>query len=178
MEVYGNVDALKGAIEKKYSSKIKAVEKEKEKQLVDIGKELKKKIEVLKLQMKTMTDAESKKAYSMILSGEKLKAKKEFEEKRESLIEAVFKEAMKRAKKVAHSDDYMEYVKKNMPDGGLQVVGDSDYYKKEFPGLNVDDSIVGMKFMSDDLIYDVTVDNMITSKKDVLRQEVSKILFG
>ena len=33
MEIFGNVEALKGAIEKKYSLEIKKIEKEKEKQV-------------------------------------------------------------------------------------------------------------------------------------------------
>lgn len=179
MEIYGNVEALKGAIEKKYSSKIKEVEKETEKQLAEIDKELKKKLELLKARMKTTTDAEVKKTHSMILSSEKLKAKKEFEEKREALIDEVFKKAEKKALKIAHSKEYMDYVKSNVPEKeGIDAIGDGEYYKKEFPKLKVDKSIVGIKFESEGVIYDFTLNNIIASKKDVLRQEVSKILFS
>ena len=60
---------------------------------------------------------------------------------------------------------------------GIDVTGDGAYYKKEFPELEVDKSIVGIKFESEEVIYDFTLNNMIASKKDILRQEVSKILF-
>ena len=82
MEVYGNVEALKKAIEKKYSSMVKDIEKEKAEQLAEIGKELKGKLELLKSHAKTERDAEVKKTSSMISSSAKLSAKKEFEEKR------------------------------------------------------------------------------------------------
>ena len=80
MEVFGNIEALKKAIESKYSSIIKDAEKEKQKQLAEIDKELKKELELLRSHMKTEIDAESKKAGSMILSSAKLASKKEFEE--------------------------------------------------------------------------------------------------
>jgi vacuolar-type H+-ATPase subunit E/Vma4 len=179
MEVFGNVEALRKAIEKKYASKIKGIEKDKEKQLAEIDKELKKKLGLLDSHMKTVTNAEVKKTHSMILSSEKLTAKKEFEEKREALIEAIFKEAGKKAKKVVHTDEYLDFVKKSMPkEENLAIIGDSDKYKKDFPGLEVDKAIVGLKFESEQVIYDFTLDNIISSKKDILRHEVSKILFN
>lgn len=179
MEMFGNVEALKKAIEKKYSSKIKEVEKDRDRQIEGINKELKKEFDLIGLRMKTVTDAAIKKTHSMILSSEKLKAKKEFEEKREALIYEIFRKAEKKTGKIAHSKEYVDYVKKNMPKAkGLVVKGDSTYYKKEFPKLKTDKNIVGVKFESEDVIYDFTLDNMINSKKDVLRQEVSKILFS
>jgi len=179
MEVFGNVEALKKAIEKKYASIIKDAEKEKEKQLAEIDRELKGKLELLRSHMKTEIDAETKKAGSMILSAAKLTSKKEFEEKRESMIESVFEKAMKKAKDIAHSKDYTAFVKKNMPGTkGLSITGDSDYYSKVFPELKVDRNIIGVKFESERLVYDFTLDNIIASKKDILRHEVSKILFS
>lgn len=179
MEVFGNVEALKKAIEKKYSSMIKDIEKEKEEQLAEIDKELKKKLELLRPHMKTEIDAEVKKTTSMISSAAKLKAKKEFEEKREAIIESVFEKAMKKAKDIAHSKDYTDFVKKNMPGTkGLSATGDSDYYKKVFPELKVDRNIIGVKFESERLVYDFTLDSIIASKRDILRHEVSKILFA
>jgi vacuolar-type H+-ATPase subunit E/Vma4 len=179
MEVFGNVEALKKAIEKKYSSMIKDIEKEKETQLVEIDKELKKKLGLLRSHMKTETDAETKKAGSMILSAAKLQAKKEFEEKREAIIESIFDKAKKKAKDVAHSSEYTDFVKKNMPDTkGLSVIGDSDYYSKLFPDLKIDKKIIGVKFEAEGVVYDFTLDSIIASKKDILRHEVSKILFA
>lgn len=179
MEVFGNIEALKKAIERKYASIVKDAEKEKEKQLAGIDRELKGKLELLRSHMKTEGDAEVKKTTSMISSAAKLKAKKEFEEKREAMIESVFEKAMKKAKDIAHSKDYTDFVKKNVPDTkGLSAVGDSDYYSKVFPEIKIDKSIIGVKFVSEGVVYDFTLDNMIYSKKDILRHEVSKILFS
>jgi len=179
MEIFGNVEGLKGSIERKYSSKIKQVEKEKEKQLEEIDEELKEKIELLRSKMGTAIGGDVRKTHSMILSEEKLKSKREFEEKRESIINKVFKEAEKKAKKIAHSKAYIDYVKANLPKKGkFSVKCDGAYYKKFFSKLKIDKKLVGLKFESEGLVYDFTLDNIIDSKKDVLRQEVSKVLFS
>jgi len=178
MEVFGNIEALKGAIEKKYSAKIKQAEKETEKELAEIDKKLKKELELVNSHMKTITDAEVRKAQSMILSEEKLKAKSEFEGKREALIESVFEEAKKRVKKITRTKEYLDFVKNNMPkEENLSAIGDSDYYKTLFPDLKIDKNILGLKFEVEGAVYDFTLDNIINSKKDILRKEVSKILF-
>lgn len=179
MEVFGNIEALKKAIEKKYASVIKEAEKEKENQLAEIDKELKNELELLRSHMKTGTDAEAKKAGSMILSSAKLQAKKEFEEKREAIIESVFEKTMKKAKDIAHSKEYTDFVKKNLPDAkGLSAIGDSDYYKKLFPDLKIGKKVLGLKFEAEGVVYDFSLDSIIASKKDILRHEVSKVLFS
>ena len=178
METFGNIGALKRVIEKKYSTKIKEVEKEKEKQLAEINKELNKKLELFKANMETKRDIAVKKMHSMVLSKEKMKIKKEFEEQRESLINHVFKEAEKKAKNNVHNKDYIDYVKKNLPkEKKFVVIGDSNYYEKHFPKLKIDKNIIGLKFESEGVIYDFSLSNIIASKKDILRQEISKILF-
>ena len=179
MEIYGNIESLKGSIEKRYSFEIKKVEEDRKKQVMEIGKELKNQLTLLNSNMKTIIDAEVKKAHSMILSEEKLKAKKEFEEKRESLINKVFKEAEKQAKKIAHTQEYADYVQENMPkEKGFSIIGDSDYYKTIFPEMDIDKNIIGIKFESKGLVYNFTLNSIIDSKKDILRHEVSKTLFN
>jgi vacuolar-type H+-ATPase subunit E/Vma4 len=178
METFGNMESMKSAIEKKYSSKIKEIEKERDAQLAGINKQLSKELELIRSHMQTEIEAEANKMHSMVLSSEKLKAKKEFEEKREALLDKVFIEAIKKAYQVAHTKDYVAYVKKNMPKGASFVVkGDSPYFKKAFHKLKIDKKIVGIRFESADIVYDFTLDNIISSKKDILRQEVSRILF-
>jgi len=179
MEIYGNIEALKSSIEKRYSSEIKKVEEDRKKQVIEIGKELKNQLVLLQSSMKTLINAEVKKAHSMIISEEKLKAKKEFEEKRESLINKVFKEAEKKAKKIAHTKEYLDFVQKNMPkEEGFSIIGDSDYYNKIFPEIDIDKNLIGIKFESEGLVYDFTLNKIIASKRDVLRHEVSKTLFN
>jgi vacuolar-type H+-ATPase subunit E/Vma4 len=175
MEVLGNVDKLKKSIETKFDQKIKDIDSERKEQLAIVKKELKKKLELLSVHMKTATDSEAKKTYSMLLSTEKLKAKKKFEEKRESMIQKIFLTAQKKAKKVTQSDEYLEFVNKNKPENA-QVIGDS-YFKKHFPEIKADDNIIGVKFNAKGIVFDFTLDSMVASKSDLLRHEISQVLF-
>ncbi len=178
MEIFGNAEYIKKVIEERYNLKIKELEKERDKSLEELRIKFENEIKLLRIQMKNKKETEVKKVYSMIFNEEKLKAKKEFEEKRNSLIESVFKEAKKRAKDFVHSKAYIEYIKKNMPKEKVEIIGDSDYYRKFFPKLKIDKSLIGIIFKSKNIVYDFTLDNIINSKKDILRHELSKILFG
>ncbi len=178
MEVYGNVDALRKAIEKKYSSMVQSIEKDRKQQIDIMLQEAKEKISLLKAHMKTETDSEAKKTSSMALSAAMLSAKKDFEEKREALIESVFGKAAAKSKDIAHSKEYVDFVKKSLGSlKNLSAIGDSDYYKKDFPSIKIDKKITGLKFEAEGVVYDFTLDSMIASKRDILRHEVSKILF-
>jgi vacuolar-type H+-ATPase subunit E/Vma4 len=179
METFGNIGGLKAAIEKKYSSRIRTLEKEKEHALKEIEKEVLKKLGELKPKMLLQKETESKRKYSTILTEEKMKAVKSFQEKREELINKVFSEAKKRAKHMVHTEKYAAYVKKNMPSGeDMQMYGDDVYYQKFFPEIKIDKALNGIVCKSRDVIYDFTLDHLMESKKESLRYEVSKILFG
>lgn len=179
MKVFGNIKGLKKAIKEKYSSKIDDIKRERNKEIEKINNELKERVKLKKSNMKVILESERKKAFSMVMSSTELKSKSEFEEKRESLIMSVVKEAYEKAKKIVHTKQYLDFVKKNMPkDKSLSIIGDSDFYKKDFSKIKIDKSIVGIKFIGEYITYDFTLDNLISSKKEILRHEINKILFG
>lgn len=178
METFGNIDGIKSVIEKKYTLNIDQVLKEKEKKLEEIDNEIRKKLTKLRSKMLSIKDTESKRKYSIILTEEKMKAMKQFQEKREELINSVFAEAEKRAKEITRNEKYIEYVKKNMPKiESFKIVADDDYYQKFFPELEIDKSITGVVFKSGEIIYDFDLNHLVESKKDSLRYELSEILF-
>ena len=49
--------------------------------------------------------------------------------------------------------------------------------KKYFGDVQVDSSIIGIKFQVDNITYDLSLDGMIESRRDMLRHKVSKSLF-
>ncbi len=177
MEVIGNVDMIKGFIEKKYQTEIKQLDKETELEIQRLKEEAKKREALHRSKIKTMTDAESRKAYSKIISEEELKAKRDFEEAREALIGNAFSELGERAKDIAHSKRYLDFVKQKMPKSDGMIIADSDFYKKYFGDVQVDSSIIGIKFQVDNITYDLSLDGMIESRRDMLRHKVSKSLF-
>lgn len=182
MEVIGNIGLIKASIERKYDKEIDEIDKETEKEIELLKDEANKKISLQRARIKTYAESESKKAHSKIVSEGRLKAKKEFEEAREGFIKGVFSEALKKAKMIAHSKRYVDFVKERMPeeDGvkeGVKIIGDSEFYKKHFGDVIIDDAIIGVKLMAKDVIYDLSLDGILTSKRELLRHKISKELF-
>lgn len=177
MKVYGNIEALKSSIKKKYSAQIRAIEKDIEKKIKELKKETERKIALIKSRTKTLADLEAKKLYAMLMNEAILKAKRDFEKKREELINKVFDEAYKKAKKIAHTHEYIEYVKRKIPKEELEVIGDSPYYEKFFPNLKIDKNVIGLKFKSTNVVYDFSLDSGLKSQKEKLRHIINKILF-
>ncbi len=181
MEIYGNIDGLKQAIEKKYADEIKKIEDETSSIIKQLEKESNNKISLKKSRISTLTNAEIRKATSKISSEENLKAKKEFEQKREDVINQVFDMAFKKAVTIAHSRKYIDFLKKNMPNEAkkYEITADSDFYKEYFPEakINIDNTIIGIKFRVGEITYDFTLDGAIKSQKDILRNKVSKTIF-
>lgn len=179
MKIYGDIEALKSSIEKKYGQKIGEVERATDKKIEGMRKEADEKIALKKAHISTLTESEVRKEYSKILSEEELKARNEFEKKRDSMIKKIFGDAKKGAKKKAHNKKYISHLKANMPKGkGFSVVADSKAaYKTVSDNIKVDKSIAGVKFVSEDLSYDFTLDGAIDAKREQLRHAIIKALF-
>ncbi len=180
MEIYGNIDGLKQSIEKKYAAEIKKVDDEVSSRIKWLEKESNSEIALKKSRIATKTEADIRKATSKIESEENLKAKKEFEQKREEIINQIFDIAFKKVATTAHSKKYIDFLKINTPKNGFSIIADSTFYKKSFPKtkLEIDNTIIGVKFVVGAVTYDLTLDGAINAQKDILRDKVSKALFG
>lgn len=176
MEILGNIEHIEQSIRQKYEKDIANIKRELEKTIAAKKQESKEQAEIKKSQLSTTTDFEVKKEYSKIVSEENLKAKRDFESAREQLIETVFNEAEKKAEKIAHSKDYIDFVKKRIPEN-CAIIADSDFFKKYFDNIEIDKSIVGIKCKVDNIIYDFSLDGIIKSKRDELRHIITKLLF-
>lgn len=180
MQVYGNKEPLMAEIKRRYNKGIEEIEKDTLKEINEIKSEAVAKITNLREKAELVNDSETKKLHSKIISEEKLEAKKEFEEKREKIIEKVFHHTKHEAEKIAHSDDYIKFVEKSVPKKIIEegeIFGDSDYYKKRFPELKIKKGITGIQIKTENVLYDLSVDSAIEAKKEQLRDSISKILF-
>lgn len=178
MEVIGNIELIKKSIQKKYEKEIRVIEKETSKEIEALNAEASKQKALQIAKIKTSRDAESRKVYSKILSEQRLNAKKQFEEAREEYIKEIFSEAFEKAKTIAHSNQYIDFVKSQSPSGSFSVTADGDFFKKHFKDVKIDKAIIGMKFQADEVSYDLSLDGILTSKRDVLRHSVSQVLFN
>jgi vacuolar-type H+-ATPase subunit E/Vma4 len=178
MEVLGNLELLKSEIKKEFSRQfeeyqkemLKLFEAEKSSIMEQHEKEMKNLLAEIRREKKTV--------FKSVLSDEKLEAKKEYEKKREVLINSAFKKAVKKSNKAILSKEYIEMINqfiKNKNDAVL--TGCSEEYKKIFPGLNIDKKIDGIVVKAGDSIIDFTYSTFMESKKSELRHKISKILF-
>lgn len=177
METFGDVEGFKKTIEGKYSTEIRKLEEATEERIQELREDYENRFLVTQKQIESETALESSKLAARVKSEKEIHARREFEQKREELIEAVFREVMERALKLAHSKQYVDYVKKRLPKDAV-VVCDSSYYKKAFPKAKVDKSIVGVTAVSGNLVYNFTIDALVESKKEHLRNTAAKTLFG
>ena len=179
MKVYGNAEGLKKVLEKTYAKKIAEVRKETDAKISEINSEAQKEISQIEDQARTDAQAAAREATQRVLNEEKLNAKKKFEEEREKMIQKVFEEVRVQAPKVAAKKEYLAFVKKNSPkEKGLEILGSSTSYKKTYNKMKLDKNIVGLKFQSSDMVYDLSLDGAIEAKKDTVRRTITKNLFG
>ncbi|MHA1911348.1 MAG: hypothetical protein ACTSYA_06605 [Candidatus Kariarchaeaceae archaeon] len=178
MKVEGNLDHLKKEIENSYKEKLMEFKKhadlefKEEKKQIDEGQ--KKALERANNEL----DEEEKKVFKSTLSEEKLTAKKDYENKREALINKVFDEASNKAKKTLISKDYLSFVKKFLKENGeAKIIGGYKEYNKTFKDAELDEKVNGILVKKDKMIFDFTYTKFIESRKLDLRHKVSNILF-
>ncbi len=179
MKTYGNVDGLKKEIESKYETEINKVKWELGKKTSEFEAEASKESELIREQAKTDAEASAREAKQRVMNEEKLKAKRKFEEAREKMIQKVFDEIKKEAPKIAVGKEYLAFAKKNAPkEKGLEVYGSSSAYKKVFSKMKTNNSIIGLKFVSENMVYDLSLDGAIEANEELVRRIITKKLFG
>lgn len=179
MKAYGNIDALKKSIQKNYDEKIKEVEERTAEGLKHMEGEARERLEIMRAEAAVQLATEANVAKARTLNEEKLKAKMEFENEREKMINSIFEEIEKRKDKIAAGKEYIDHVKSRLPEGEkLEAVGGSPAYKSHFKDLKMDRGITGLLFKSEYTIYDFTIEKMVESERDRLRETAIKSLFG
>ena len=177
VKVLGNVNSLKKSIEKSYSDKIKAIDEETKEKVAEINSRAKKEMDEKVAKLKLDTESEVSKTYSRLISEETMEVKKGYEEKREAYINEVFDDAIDQASKIAHSEAYLKLVKSKAPTGKFDIIADSSYYEKEFPGVKTSKGFHGIKFVSDEVTFDFSIESSIASRRDILRHVINERLF-
>tara|TARA_Y100000310_G_scaffold345818_1_gene470449 strand:+ start:16586 stop:17137 length:552 start_codon:yes stop_codon:yes gene_type:complete len=181
VDIFGDINKVRKAIEEKYNRKVKELESGSESQVKEAEQGAEREIKALKDKTMSLSEKEAARTYSKVLSEETLKTKRGFEEERERMIDSVFEEVKKKAVKFVHSDAYLDYIKSKMGDTEYSmVIGDSSGYKGKFKAeeFAVDKDIIGLRFKVGEAFYDFTVEELINAKREYLRGLISKSLFG
>jgi vacuolar-type H+-ATPase subunit E/Vma4 len=179
MKVYGNIEGLKQKIKENYENMALEIEKEETREIELIEEETNEKIRELTAQAEIEKEALALTAKARVLNEEKLKAKRKFEGEREKIIQSVFLEIEKDKKKIAESNEYIKFVKTELPKKEKLIAkGGSPKYKKDFKKIKIDKKIAGMVFSSEETIYDFTIESLVAGKEERIREKAIKELFG
>ena len=176
MTVEGNLEHLEKEIENSYKEKLEEFQKNSLEEFNLEKKQIDEKHKKALAKARMEAEEEEKKVFKSTLAEEILNAKKEFENKREELINNVFNTASEKANEVLLGKDYLKLAKKTAK-GKVKVTGGFEEYKKEFPDVEVDNRVRGVIVRKDNLIFDFSYDKFVESRRLDLRHKVSNILF-
>lgn len=179
METIGDIEELKKKIEEQYQKQITETEASTQKEVQNIAAQTQEKISLIEEQAQTDAKEAAKEAKQRVFNEQKLKAKKEFEFAREKIVQKVLEEVKKQAPKIALSNEYIGFAKKNAPKGTkITVFGNSPKYKKHFSKMIFDKSITGLRFESENIVHDMSVDKIIEANEDAIRRIIVEELLG
>ena len=178
MKVLGSVNLLKKEIENTYKKKLNEFEKEQteewNKEKIGLMEEHGKNLKKIEAELKN----EEKKVFKTALSEEKLNAKKEFENKRENLINSVFEKALEGSRDVLLSKEYTESVKEFIKEKeNIELAGNYEEYKTDFQGITLDNKLNGLIMKEGNKVFDFTYNTFIDSRRLDLRHKISRLLF-
>ncbi len=178
MQVLGSLEHLKKEIQSNYTGKFQEFKQETgtkfNEEKLDIEEKHKQDIKKAESEQK----AEEKKVFRTTFAEEQLNAKKEYEQKREGMINNVFELATEKSKDVLLGNDYIKIIKNFIKSkGNIEITGNFMDYKTKFPGIKINKKISGIIVKKGNKIFDFTFGNFIESRKLDLRHKVSNILF-
>jgi len=175
MAVYGDIEGLKKAIEQDYAQKAREVNKGKEASIKEINAgAMEEQDEVEKAAQR---EIEEKKAETraMVLNEKKMEAKKKFEESREEMIQSVLDEAKKRFPEEMKGKKYLSFVKKHAL-AGAEVFG-NPFFKKQFNRLKPEAGVSGVRFVKEDIQFNLSLEALFEAKDFAVRQKVIETLW-
>jgi vacuolar-type H+-ATPase subunit E/Vma4 len=179
MELYGSPEGLKREIESKYKKEISKVQDSAETRAREIISDAKKSAEEIIEQAKTDAQVAAREAKQRVLNEEKLKAKKEYEIHREKLIRKVFEKIDAEIPRISKSREYLAFLKRNaIKNGTISALGSRLEYKKIFPKMTLNKTINGVKVFSSEAVYDYTLESMLRTQEENVREIVVKKIFG
>ncbi len=180
MAIIGKLTGLKSSIEQQFETDISALKEEADQEISTFKAEEKSIISSLEKDSKSEQEFEVEKAHRSVYNEGALKLDRAFEQKRQELIEQVFDDALSRASKFALTKEYLAFAKKHFKTlpKNVEIRGHSPSYKKIFKKLKLDKTIIGLKAVSTEVTYDLTVSTLIEAKQDALKQAITKALFG
>ncbi len=162
MQVYGNLEEVRKAINGHFDRLIKEREKDRDNQVNLLSKQFNQSLEELRAEKRRERENAVRKVKAKALNERKAAAKRDFEKAREDMINSVLQALEQKLPKIAKSKEYRAFVKKHAPKGKFTL-------KK---------GQLGVKYESNTVVLDFDLRSLFESKQGRLREIVTKELFG
>jgi hypothetical protein len=175
MEVKGNLEGMKKNLAKTFEKKLSDLDIQFKKESELLKKDFQKEIDRIRTENQSRLDKETKALRHKLTSEKNRQIGLIKTTKRQELINSVIDSIIKDAKEIIKSKDYIDIVKKSLPIDA-KIYGDKTY-EKTFGKVNEDKSINGIRAEKENIIYDFTIESMIDSKNDAIKDVIAQELF-
>jgi vacuolar-type H+-ATPase subunit E/Vma4 len=178
MQVIGNIGKLKDDIKRSYALKLDEFKKEEKKKFEEKKKAILEEHEKDLRKAEAMLKEAQLKVFKTTFSEELLNAKKEFEKKREELIESAFSSAQEKLDHMISTKEYIDKIKSFAKEKKMyEVTGNLEHYKDYFPDLKLNNKVKGLIIKQKNSLFDFTYTTFMESRKLDLRHKIADILF-
>jgi hypothetical protein len=175
MELHGNINGLKEAIQKDYDEKIEEINKEKNIKINELKKIFNNELNELENELQQNQELKLKEIKTRVLNEQKLAAKYEFEKAREELIQTVMSEIKQDFSKIMKSKKYLDFAKKSIPANA--IIYGNPFFKQEFQNLKIEKDLIGLRFEQENIIYDLSLNALFEAKEFSIREKIAGILW-
>ena len=178
MKLIGSISSLENEIKRKYRRDVERLENEAEKRIRKIRNATKAKLKEIDNEQRPIIKQAKELGKRAHLNEIRMKMKLEYQREKEKLVNQLITDVKKDMKKIAHSKEYLEYIKRHMVDEkDLEVYADSNYYQKLFKKkIHVVKGITGVKLVGKDITYDLTLESIMEEKLPKIKTVISREL--
>lgn len=177
MKTYGNLEDLKVSLNEVFDQKIKELDRYSEKKTKEIKDIFDEKLNFMKSEHKEIMKEELSNLKERLENNQKIEEKKIEQQKKEEMIEKVVEDLRADAKKILSSKKYMDFLKKSLPKNAVVYADSNDYSKVIDSKINIDKNILGVKATYENMVFDLTINSMIDSNIERLKETIAKELF-
>jgi len=178
MKTYGSFDNILKSIRESTDDEIRKAREDFDKRAYLLEDQYQKHVQLLDEKASEYIEQGKKTITQTILQKEHSNQQILLQKHRERLITAVMKEVEARLHKLTKTKRYIDHIRNNIPQGRLtSAYGSSKTYKKYFTKMKLDTKINGIRLVKNNIIYDFSVELLMSAYKDKLREMASKVLF-
>lgn len=171
MEVVGDINEFKDSIRKDFEDRIRHVDADSKEEIIRIENENEERLDGLRQQLKAEIARKAEEMKAITLNEQKLEAKSTFEETREKMVQELLSDIEKELPKKMKQKDFLDFLSKHSPKTYKSALGHS-HFKGKFRNLKVDNSVFGVRFRTENMLIDLSLNGLLEAKAESNREKI------